>query len=207
MTTAVSPAFAAVRVPDRLLISILATLGFSSQSVLTVGAATAPVCTYLPTSPRCILGENQGKLEPSPSGGPLFPAAPALPTGSAVSDISPDLASAAAYKMASLSDVTSAAVAAEAAAADAAAVAAAAGGRSSASAAAEAVDAAEASGADDDGDTDRNAADDAAAGEQGAGSGAERPSVVIVGAGPAGLFAALELVEAGMKPVIVERGM
>lgn len=33
------------------------------------------------------------------------------------------------------------------------------------------------------------------------------PSVVVVGAGPAGLFAALELVEAGIKPTIVERGM
>lgn len=34
-----------------------------------------------------------------------------------------------------------------------------------------------------------------------------QPSVVVVGAGPAGLFAALELVEVGVKPVIVERGM
>lgn len=48
----------------------------------------------------------------------------------------------------------------------------------------------------------------------GAGTGADsstvvgaEPSVVIVGAGPAGLFAALELVEVGIKPVIIERGM
>lgn len=32
------------------------------------------------------------------------------------------------------------------------------------------------------------------------------PAAVIVGAGPAGLFAALELIEAGIKPVILERG-
>lgn len=38
------------------------------------------------------------------------------------------------------------------------------------------------------------------------GRGADR-RVVVVGAGPAGLFAALELVYAGLKPVIVERGM
>ncbi|MBN1767235.1 MAG: FAD-dependent monooxygenase, partial [Prolixibacteraceae bacterium] len=33
-----------------------------------------------------------------------------------------------------------------------------------------------------------------------------KPEVVIVGAGPAGLFAALRLIELGLKPVIVERG-
>ena len=33
-----------------------------------------------------------------------------------------------------------------------------------------------------------------------------RPSVVVVGAGPAGLFAALALVEAGFRPTVVERG-
>lgn len=32
------------------------------------------------------------------------------------------------------------------------------------------------------------------------------PSVVIIGAGPAGLFAALGLLEAGIKPIIIERG-
>jgi ribulose 1,5-bisphosphate synthetase/thiazole synthase len=32
----------------------------------------------------------------------------------------------------------------------------------------------------------------------------ERP--VIVGAGPAGLFAAVSLIEAGIKPIIIERG-
>ena len=30
--------------------------------------------------------------------------------------------------------------------------------------------------------------------------------VVVVGAGPAGLFAALRLIELGMKPIVVERG-
>jgi uncharacterized FAD-dependent dehydrogenase len=35
---------------------------------------------------------------------------------------------------------------------------------------------------------------------------ANKPEVIIVGAGPAGLFAALRLIELGIKPVIVERG-
>lgn len=35
---------------------------------------------------------------------------------------------------------------------------------------------------------------------------ADRPEVIVVGAGPAGLFAALELIEAGLKPVVLERG-
>lgn len=34
----------------------------------------------------------------------------------------------------------------------------------------------------------------------------EAPSVIIVGAGPAGLFAALKLIELGLKPIIFERG-
>ena len=33
-----------------------------------------------------------------------------------------------------------------------------------------------------------------------------RPPVIIVGAGPAGLFAALRLIEKGLRPVIIERG-
>ncbi|MDR1417180.1 MAG: NAD(P)/FAD-dependent oxidoreductase, partial [Prevotellaceae bacterium] len=35
---------------------------------------------------------------------------------------------------------------------------------------------------------------------------ADKPPVIIVGAGPAGLFAALKLLEKGLKPVILERG-
>lgn len=34
----------------------------------------------------------------------------------------------------------------------------------------------------------------------------ESPSVIVVGAGPGGLFAALRLIELGLKPIIVERG-
>ena len=33
-----------------------------------------------------------------------------------------------------------------------------------------------------------------------------RKKVVIIGAGPAGLFAALQLIELGIKPIIIERG-
>lgn len=33
-----------------------------------------------------------------------------------------------------------------------------------------------------------------------------RPSVVVVGAGPGGLFAALRLIELGLRPIVVERG-
>ncbi|MDY4611331.1 MAG: FAD-binding protein [Sphaerochaetaceae bacterium] len=34
----------------------------------------------------------------------------------------------------------------------------------------------------------------------------DRPQVVVVGAGPAGLFAALRLIELGLRPVVLERG-
>ena len=34
----------------------------------------------------------------------------------------------------------------------------------------------------------------------------ERPVVIVVGAGPGGLFAALRLIELGLKPIVVERG-
>ena len=34
----------------------------------------------------------------------------------------------------------------------------------------------------------------------------ERPAVIVVGAGPGGLFAALRLIELGLRPIIVERG-
>ncbi|WP_321334706.1 FAD-dependent protein [uncultured Bacteroides sp.] len=34
----------------------------------------------------------------------------------------------------------------------------------------------------------------------------EKPQVIVVGAGPGGLFAALRLIELGLKPIIVERG-
>jgi len=34
----------------------------------------------------------------------------------------------------------------------------------------------------------------------------QKPSVIIVGAGPAGFFAALRLIELGFKPIIFERG-
>ncbi len=36
--------------------------------------------------------------------------------------------------------------------------------------------------------------------------GDDAPSAIVVGAGPAGLFAALRLIEAGVKPVLLERG-
>ncbi len=34
----------------------------------------------------------------------------------------------------------------------------------------------------------------------------DKPEVIIVGAGPAGLFAALRLIELGLKPIVIERG-
>src|SRR5690606_17495699 len=34
----------------------------------------------------------------------------------------------------------------------------------------------------------------------------DKTPVVVVGAGPAGLFAALRLIELGLKPIIIERG-
>ena len=34
----------------------------------------------------------------------------------------------------------------------------------------------------------------------------DRPEVVVVGAGPGGLFAALRLIELGMRPIVIERG-
>ena len=34
----------------------------------------------------------------------------------------------------------------------------------------------------------------------------DRPSAVVIGAGPAGLFAALQLLELGVKPIVLERG-
>ncbi len=34
----------------------------------------------------------------------------------------------------------------------------------------------------------------------------DAPSAIVVGAGPAGLFAALELIECGVRPIVLERG-
>lgn len=34
----------------------------------------------------------------------------------------------------------------------------------------------------------------------------KKPEVIVVGAGPAGLFAALQLIELGLKPIVIERG-
>lgn len=36
--------------------------------------------------------------------------------------------------------------------------------------------------------------------------GPDAPAVIVVGAGPAGLFAALRLIELGVKPIVIERG-
>ena len=33
-----------------------------------------------------------------------------------------------------------------------------------------------------------------------------RPSVIVVGAGPAGLFSSLKLIELGLRPIVLERG-
>jgi uncharacterized FAD-dependent dehydrogenase len=35
---------------------------------------------------------------------------------------------------------------------------------------------------------------------------ASKQEVIVVGAGPAGLFAALQLIELGLKPIVIERG-
>ena len=34
----------------------------------------------------------------------------------------------------------------------------------------------------------------------------DAPAVIVVGAGPGGLFAALRLIEAGLRPILIERG-
>jgi heterodisulfide reductase subunit A-like polyferredoxin len=38
------------------------------------------------------------------------------------------------------------------------------------------------------------------------GNVATAQEVIVIGAGPAGLFAALRLIELGLKPIVVERG-
>ena len=38
------------------------------------------------------------------------------------------------------------------------------------------------------------------------GNVADKPACVVVGAGPGGLFAALRLIESGIKPIVLERG-